>query len=101
MENKNSIKLSSCLTGEYTSYSGRGLNGRSCPGFIYKDLSSAITDILTVLHDKAYDIDFNLETDPFDLLYEELKHVEFDSVGSRAIAYFPYLPAEEDLDDDK
>jgi hypothetical protein len=101
MENKNSIKLSSYLDGEYTSYSGQGLNGRSCPGFVYDNLSSAVADILTALHDKAYDIDFNLETDPFDLLYEELKHVEFDLIGLRTIAYFPYLPAEEDLNDDK
>lgn len=77
------------------------MSGRSCPGFIYDDLSSAIEDILTALHDEAYETDFVQETDSFDLLYEELKHVEFDSMGLRTIAYFPYLPAEEDLDDDK
>lgn len=96
------LKLSSYLNGEYTTYSGRGMLGRSCPGFIYDDLSSAIVDLLSVLHDEAYDADFNTDrgTDAFELLFEELKHVEFDSLGLQTIAFFPYLPPEEDLNND-
>lgn len=103
MEKKKSIKLSSYLEGEYTSYSGRWMFGRSCPGFVYESISEAVADFLTALHDEAYDADFSSDrgTDEFDLLHEELKHVEFDSMGLRTIAYFPYLPAEEDLNNDE
>ncbi|MGB7441602.1 MAG: hypothetical protein WA919_11075 [Coleofasciculaceae cyanobacterium] len=93
---KTKIKLSRYLQGESIEYSGRGMFGRSCPGFIYEDLSSAVADFLSALHNEAYETDFEGDRgqDEFDLLYEELKHVEFDSMGLRTIAYFPYLSAE-------
>ena len=83
MRKPNPIDLRSYLEGEYQSYSGRGVFGEPCQGFVYETQHAAIMDMLRAQRD----------CDPYyDHLYEALcdhRFDWFDPLGLSVVLYFP------------
>jgi hypothetical protein len=79
MRQTKSIDLRKHLTGEYRSYSGRGMYGEECQGFVYDSQHEAIMDMI-VATSNAPDSDS---------LYDAFDGHRFDSMGMSVILYFP------------
>jgi hypothetical protein len=79
MRKPNPIDLRSYLEGEYRPYSGRGMYGESCQGFVYESQHAAIMDMICAT-----------SNDPDDEhLYDAFCDHRFDSMGTSVILYFP------------
>ena len=83
--------LQDFLKGAHQKYSGRGMYGKQCPGFVYGSTGEAINDLI----DAATDADID------DGTKAKLKDSRFDDMGRGVILYFPNAESEEPYDTDE
>ena len=81
--------LQDFLNGAHQKYSGRGMYGKQCPGFVYGSYKDATNDLI----DAAADIDAETRA--------KLKDSRFDDMGRGVILYFPNADPEEPYDTDE
>ena len=83
--------LQDFLKGAHQKYSGRGMYGKQCPGFVYDSYKDATNDMI----DAATEVDIDAET------RAKLKDSRFDDMGRGVILYFPNAEVEEPYDTDE
>ena len=88
--------LRNLLKGDHIDYSGRGMYGKRCDGFVYDSQPEATADLV----DAALDADTDEDRD---LLRKAKRVIRFDSMGLGAVVYFPGMKSDdsEDIDGDE
>lgn len=72
-------------------YSGRGMNGRTCYGFILPD-NASVTLFVTILAQQLSDD--GLDHEVLDWVYDLSRAMRTDSMGKDTIIYWPTLTIE-------
>lgn len=70
-------------------YSGRGMYGKSCVGFVTSDVVSSVASIVTAAHEEARNFDKDERGDELiDIVEYAFNNASTDSMGYDTIVYF-------------